>query len=108
MLTMSVCRVLRRCMTGQCVCGGVWCADDVCVPCPQAVYDRLPPPPPEPAPADIQEVKRLASHIQAKLHRYVGALWRTRGVIEEMFWKHLHDPMTTVTPCCSLDDRQLK
>ncbi|KAF0299200.1 VWFA and cache domain-containing protein 1 [Amphibalanus amphitrite] len=74
----------------------------------QSVYDQLPAASPEPTAADIQEVKRLASHIQAKLHRYVGALWRTRGVIEEMFWKHLHDPMTTVTPCCSLDDRDLK
>ncbi|XP_037070715.1 VWFA and cache domain-containing protein 1-like isoform X2 [Pollicipes pollicipes] len=73
----------------------------------QAVYSQLPEPEPGPAAADIQEVKRLASHIQAKLHRYAGALWRTCGVIEDMFWKHLHDPMTTVTPCCSLDDRQL-
>jgi hypothetical protein len=57
---------------------------------------------------DSSRVKDLSDRIQRKLSHYSSLVNSSRIAIEELFWHHLHRPLSTPAPCCELPDGMLR
>ena len=57
---------------------------------------------------DTTRVKDLSDRLQRKLSRYISLVNLSRSAIEELFWHHLHRPLSNPAPCCELPDSMLR
>jgi hypothetical protein len=57
---------------------------------------------------DFSRVKDLSDRLQRKLSHYTSLVNLSRSAIEELFWHHLHRPLSTPAPCCELPDSMLR
>lgn len=57
---------------------------------------------------DASRVKDLSDRLQRKLSHYTSLVNHSRSAIEELFWHHLHRPLSTPAPCCELPDSMLR
>ena len=72
----------------------------------QSIYDGLPFGAVERSDAD--RVKELRDRLQRKLAHYADLVNVSRTAIEELFWHHLHRPLSTPAPCCELPESMLR
>lgn len=72
----------------------------------QTIYDSLPFGVVEKD--DASRVKDLSDRLQRKLSHYSSLVNLSRNAIEELFWHHLHRPLSTPAPCCELPDSMLR
>lgn len=57
---------------------------------------------------DVSRIKDLSDRLQRKLSHYTSLVNLSRSAIEELFWHHLHRPLSTPAPCCELPDSMLR
>ena len=57
---------------------------------------------------DSSRVRDLGDRLQRKLSHYTNLLNVSRAAIEELFWHHLHRPLSTPAPCCELPETMLR
>ena len=57
---------------------------------------------------DVSRVRDLSDRLQRKLSHYTSLVNLSRSAIEELFWHHLHRPLSTPAPCCELPDSMLR
>ena len=57
---------------------------------------------------DAVRIKELGDRLHRKLSHYTSLVNLSRSAIEELFWHHLHRPLSTPAPCCELPDSMLR
>ena len=51
---------------------------------------------------DVFRVKEMSQKLAGKLNHYLNLVNHSRNALEELFWSHLHRPLTTAIPCCEV------
>lgn len=57
---------------------------------------------------DASKVKELSDKLQGKLSHYSNLVNASRTTIEELYWHHLHRPLSSPAPCCELPETMLR
>ena len=53
---------------------------------------------------DSQRVAELADRLQGKLNHYLSLLNQSKASTEELYWHHLHRPLSSPIACCDIPD----
>lgn len=57
---------------------------------------------------DSSKVKELSDKLQGKLSHYSSLVNASRTAIEELYWHHLHRPLSSPAPCCELPETVMR
>ena len=57
---------------------------------------------------DVSRVRELSERVQGKLNHYKILVNQSRSTVEELFWTHLHRPLSAPVGCCELPENMLR